>query len=55
MSLNISNPLPNKSDNPSGKVRKTSGDLDETEKVLVATTDMVSKEGNTDRGENPMW
>ena len=43
----ISNPLSNKSDNPIEKVRKTIGDLDETEKALVTTTGMVIKEGNT--------
>ena len=48
MSSNISDPLPNKSDNPSEKVRKTSGDLDDTEKALVPTTDTVLKELNTD-------
>ena len=48
MSSNISDPLPKKSDNPSEKFRKTSGDLDNTEKELVTTTDTVVKEGNTD-------
>ena len=48
VSSNISDPLPKKSDNPSEKVRKTSGDLDDTEKALVATTYTVVKEGNTD-------
>ena len=48
MSSNISDPLPKKSDNPSEKVRKTSGDLDDTEKALVPTTDTVVKEVNTD-------
>ena len=48
MSSNNSDPLQKKSDNPSITVRKTSGDLDETEKALVTTTDMVVKEGNTD-------
>ena len=41
-------PLPNKYDNPMEKVRKTSGDLDETEKALVTTTYTVVKQGNTD-------
>ena len=48
MSYNISDPLPNKYDNPSEKVRKTSGDLDDTEKALVTTTEKFFKEGNTD-------
>ena len=51
MSSNISDPLQNKSDNPSVTVKETSGDLDETEKVLVTTTDTFFKEGNTDRGK----
>ena len=48
MSSNIIDPLPKKYDTPSKKVRKTSGDLDETEKALVTTTDTVVKESNTD-------
>ena len=48
MSSNISDLFSKKSDNPSESVRKTRGDLDETEKVLVTTTDMVFKEGNND-------
>ena len=51
MYSNISDPLPNKSDNLSEKVRKTSGDLYETKKALVTTTDTVFKEGNTDTVE----
>ena len=47
MSYNISDPLPKKSDNTSEKVRKISGDLDDTENSLVTTTDTVVKEGNT--------
>ena len=43
MSSNIIGPLPNESDNPSERVRKTSGDLDDTEKALVTTTDKVDK------------
>ena len=43
MSSNISDPLPNKSDNTSTTVRKTGGDLDETENALVTTTDTVLK------------
>ena len=46
MSSNISDPFPKKSDNPSEKVIKTSGDLDEIEKALVTTTETVVKEGN---------
>ena len=51
MSSNISDPLPKKYDNPSEKVRKTSGDVDNTKKALVNTTDTVFKEGNTDTVE----
>ena len=51
MASNISDPLKNKSDNPSEKVRKTSGNLDETKKALVTTNDMVVKEGNTEMGK----
>ena len=40
--------MPTKFGNPSERVRKTSGDLDDTEKALVTTTKMVVKEGNTD-------
>ena len=39
MSSNISDRLPKKSDNPSEKVREKSGDLDDTKKALVFTTD----------------
>ena len=48
MSSNISDPLPKTYYNPSEKVRKKSGDLDDTKKELVTTTDKVIKEGNTD-------
>ena len=48
MSSNISDPLPKEYYTPSEKVRKTSGDLDDTKQALVTTTDMVVKEGNTD-------
>ena len=48
MSSSISDPFPKKSDNPGEKVRKTSGDLDDTKNTLVTTTDTVFKEGNTD-------
>ena len=43
MFSNISDPLPNKFDNPSENVGKTSGDLDETEKAWVTTTNTVVK------------
>ena len=49
MSSNISNTFPKKSDNPSKKVIKTSGYLDDTKKALVTATDTVVKEGNTYR------
>ena len=60
MSSNIIGPLPKEYDNPSEKVRKTSGDLDDTKKALVFTTDNFVKEGNTDTVEkkvkqNLMW
>ena len=48
MSYNISDPLLKKSDNPSEKVRKTSGDLYDIKKALFFTTDTVVKEGNTE-------
>ena len=48
MSSNISDPFTNKYDNPSENVRKTSGDLDETGKALVTTTETVAKEKKTD-------
>ena len=48
MASNIRYPLLKKSYNPSEKVRKSSGDLDETEKALVTTTDTIVKEGNAD-------
>ena len=53
MSSNIIDPLPKKSDNPSITVWKTSGDIYETEKSLVATAYTVFKEGNTDMGKKP--
>ena len=37
ISSNISDPLPKKCDNTSEKVRKTSGDLDETEKSATTS------------------
>ena len=43
MSSNISDPLPNKYDNPGEKVRKKSGDFDETKKEFVTTNDTVFK------------
>ena len=48
VSSNIIGPLPNKSENPSEKVKKTSGDLDHTKNSLVFTNDTVVKEGITD-------
>ena len=54
MSSNISDPLPKKSDNPSEKVRKKSGDLYETKKALVTTTDTVVKEGKNDMVDKKM-
>ena len=48
MSSNIIGPLPKESDNPSEKFRNKCGDLDDTKKALVFTTDTVVKEGNTD-------
>ena len=48
MSSNIIEPLPKKSDKPSEKVIETSGNLDETKKALVTTTETVVKEGSTD-------
>ena len=43
MSSNIIGPLPKESDNPSETVRKKGGDLDDTKKALVTTTDTVFK------------
>ena len=51
MSSNTISPFPKKSDNPSEKVRKASGDLDDRKKALVATIDTVVKEGTTDTVE----
>ena len=48
MSSNIIGPLHKESDNPSEKVRKTSGDLYDTKNDLVFTNAMVVKEGNID-------
>ena len=48
MRFYISHPSPKKYDNPSEKVRKTSGDLDDTKKALVFTTGMIFKQGNYD-------
>ena len=58
MSSNTSYPLPKKYGNPSERFRKTSGDLDETEKAFVNNTDTVFKEGNTvilTWEQNLMW
>ena len=43
----ISDPFPKKSDNSSENYRKTSGDLGDTEKALVTTTETVFKEGSS--------
>ena len=51
MSSNISDLLPKKYNNPSEKITKTGGDLDDTERALVTTTDTVVKEGNTEMVE----
>ena len=48
MSSNTIGPLPNKSDTPSEKVRKASGDMDDIKKALVTTIETVFKEGTTD-------
>ena len=40
--------MPKKSDNPSEKVRKASGGLDEIKKALVTTIYTFVKEGSTD-------
>ena len=41
MSPNTIFPLPKESDTPGEKVRKTSGDLDDTRQALVTTNDTV--------------
>ena len=48
MSPNISDPLTNKYDNTSERVRKIGGGLDDTRKALVFTNDTAFKEVNTD-------
>ena len=48
MSYNIIGQLPKESDNTIEKFRKLNGDLDDTKKELVTTTDTVVKEGNTE-------
>ena len=40
--------MPKEYNNPSKNIRKTSGDLDDTKKALVTTTDTVVKEWNTE-------
>ena len=45
--------MPKKYDNPSERVRKTSGDLDEAKKALITTTNTIFNEGNTDMGTKP--
>ena len=51
MSSNIIVPLPKKSDAPSEKVEKESGDLDDTKEPLVTNIDTVYKEGKSRK----MW
>ena len=51
VSFNIIEALPKEYDNTSEKVIKRSGDLDDTKKTLVFTTDTVVKEKNTDMVE----
>ena len=51
MSSNNIVPLSNKSDAPSEKVKKASGDLDYIENTLVTTIDTVGKNEN----QNKMW
>ena len=57
MSSNIIGPFPKESGNTSENVRETSGDLDDTKKSFVFTTETVDKEWNTDmvdkNGEKP--
>ena len=53
MSSNISYPLPKRSDNPSIKIRKISGYLNETKKSLVTTTDTVFGWGKTEMWTKP--
>ena len=59
MSSNTIGPLPKNTDNPSKKVRKASGDLDDIKTALVPTIYMAAKEGTTDtvdkKGNNLMW
>ena len=43
MPSNIFGPLPKKSDAPSEKVEKSSGDLDDIEESLVTNIDTVEK------------
>ena len=43
MSSNNILPLPKESDTPNEKVRKASGDLDDTKQELVTTTEKVVK------------
>ena len=51
ISSNTIFPLPKESDTTGEKVRKKSGDLDDTKNTLVTTTDTVVKERNTDTDE----
>ena len=60
MSSNTIGPLSKKSDNPSKRVRKSSGDLDDMKKALVTNIDTVVKEVTTDMvdkkvEQNLMW
>ena len=43
MSYDIFGPFPKKSDTPSEKVEKASGDLDDIEEPVVTTIDTVEK------------
>ena len=51
MSSNSIDPLHKESDNPGEKVRKATGDLDDTKKALISTIDTIIKEGKTDIDE----
>ena len=43
--------MPKKPDAPGEEIKKSSGNLDDTEKPLVTTIDTVDKEGNIDTAE----
>ena len=53
MSSNIIGPFPKKSDSPSEKVKKASGDLDDTKNPLVATIETVDKSSKSK--QNVVW